>query len=81
MDAAPGADVQIDRKSQAHGLRRAMNALPAPQRIAIELAFFQGLTHAEIARQLMVPLGTVKTRVRQGLLNLRDSVAEEWCTG
>jgi len=52
-------------------VREAMKVLSAPQREAVELAFFQGLTHVEIAEKLRLPLGTVKTRIRQGLIRLR----------
>jgi RNA polymerase sigma-70 factor (ECF subfamily) len=52
-------------------LRALMAQLPAEQRQAIELAFFQGLTHSEIAERLSWPLGTVKTRMRLGLQKLR----------
>lgn len=75
-DNAPGADVQIMWQGRVQEVRRALESLPLLQRMAIELAFFDGLTHSEIAEQLEVPLGTVKTRVRQGLLRLRDCLAE-----
>lgn len=52
-------------------LRRLLGELPDDQREAIELAFFQGLTHTMIAEALSLPLGTVKTRVRLGLQKLR----------
>ena len=73
VDDSPRADVQMEWQSRATEVRRALETLPLLQRVAVELAFFDGLTHAEIAEQLEVPLGTVKTRVRQGLLRRRDS--------
>lgn len=53
-------------------LREAFSCLPEAQRQTIELAYFGGLTHAEIARQMRVPLGTVKGRMRIGLEKLRS---------
>ncbi len=50
----------------------ALDTLAGPQRQAIELAFFEGLSHSEIAERLQEPLGTIKTRVRLGLQRLRD---------
>ena len=55
-------------------VRAAVRSLPADQRQAIELAFFGGLTHPEIAEQLNEPLGTVKARIRRGMLKLRDTL-------
>jgi RNA polymerase sigma-70 factor (ECF subfamily) len=55
-------------------IRSAVKGLPADQRQAIELAFFGGLTHLEIAQAMKEPLGTVKARIRRGMLKLRDSL-------
>ncbi|MBL9203371.1 MAG: sigma-70 family RNA polymerase sigma factor [Opitutaceae bacterium] len=60
---------------EARAIRAAVATLPLEQKRAVELAFFGGLTQEEIARQLAEPLGTVKARIRRGLLKLRDSLA------
>ena len=73
-DPSDGAYVEVVRLEQADAVRRALDGLPHPQRAALELAYYEGLTHAEIAAQLEEPLGTVKTRIRQGLLRLRDAL-------
>src|SRR5258708_7785862 len=57
---------------QAAQLRSALTTLPKDQRQAIELAFFAGLSHPEIAEALEEPLGTIKARIRRGLLKMRD---------
>ena len=54
--------------------RAAMDTLPAAQREALELAFYDGLTHVQISEHLGVALGTVKTRIRDGLIRLRTTM-------
>jgi RNA polymerase sigma-70 factor, ECF subfamily len=61
-----------DRNDEAARVRFVLNNLPSEQREAIELAFFEHLTHQEIAAQLGQPLGTIKARIRRGLLKLRQ---------
>ncbi|HBY62899.1 MAG TPA: hypothetical protein DEH78_24010 [Solibacterales bacterium] len=56
-------------------VRGALSALPQEQRELIELSFFQGLSHAEVAERKTLPLGTVKTRIRLGITKLRDLLA------
>jgi len=53
-------------------VHEALKQIAPEQRQAVELAFFSGLTHEQIAERLGAPLGTIKARIRRGLLRLRD---------
>lgn len=55
-------------------VRRTLGQLPGEQRQAIELAFFGGLSQSEVAERLQQPLGTIKARIRRGMLALRDAL-------
>lgn len=67
--AAP--DDVVSFRQNRDAVRAAMSKLSAVQREAVELAFLEGMTHVEIAEKLGQPLGTIKTRIRQGLIRLR----------
>ena len=57
-------------------MRHALDGLPAEQRLLIEEAYFLGLTQSELAAKHGLPLGTVKTRVRTGMLSLRERLGQ-----
>lgn len=59
---------------EARRVRQAMQDLTAVQREALELAYFGGYTHTEVASMLDLPVGTAKTRIRDGLIRLRDTL-------
>jgi RNA polymerase sigma-70 factor, ECF subfamily len=77
MDPGAMVDLQLVDAEQAARVRRALEALPDAQRVPLELAYYDGLSQTAIAAQLGTPLGTIKTRMRQALLRLRDALAEQ----
>lgn len=70
----PEYERALDEKRRAERVRSLMTSLPAAQKKAIELAYFEGLSHSEIAETLNEPLGTVKSWIRNGLLRLKESL-------
>jgi RNA polymerase sigma-70 factor (ECF subfamily) len=73
---APDVWPEVARAADADAVRAAVSRLSAEQREAIELAYFSGLTQAEIASRVEAPLGTIKSRVRLGLIQLRRQLEE-----
>lgn len=83
QQASPAAEVEdaatasIDRDR----VRFALQSLSAHQRQVLELAYFGGLSYPEVAKKLKIPLGTAKTRIRDGMLRLRTLLTEESAEG
>ena len=65
---------QVQTNLEAQRVRRVLDGLTPAQREALTLAYFGGYTHAEVAQLLKLPLGTVKTRIRDGLIRMRDAL-------
>jgi len=70
------ADSQIACSQERRRIREAMRELSPDQRQALELAFYSGLSHSEIAERLNIPLGTIKSRIRSALKSLRYALED-----
>ena len=77
LPISTGIDLESDsaQKLAIEKIRGVLAQLPQDQRKALEMAFFEGMTHSEIAGKTGEPLGTIKTRIRTGLLALRKAFA------
>jgi RNA polymerase sigma-70 factor, ECF subfamily len=69
-------DREVERRDDARQVREALKGLPADQRQVIELAFFGGFSHSQIAEMLKLPAGTVKGRMRLGLSKMRFALGD-----
>ncbi len=76
LQAPQRTETEVARRQDAHEIRSAVSELPPEQLKVIELAFFGGFTHTEIASMLELPTGTVKGRMRLGLHKLREQLGD-----
>jgi RNA polymerase sigma-70 factor, ECF subfamily len=75
VSVEPDMASEAERSRAMEKVRGALRGMPSPQRTTLEMAYFEGLTHTEIAERTGEALGTVKTRIRTGLLSLRKVLA------
>ena len=73
VSVAPDLAAEADRSRAAEKVRGVLGSMPALQRTALEMAYFEGMSHSEIASKTGEPLGTIKTRIRAGLMVLRKA--------
>jgi RNA polymerase sigma-70 factor (ECF subfamily) len=76
VSVAPDLAGDADRARAAEKVRSLLGGMPVAQRAALEMAYFEGMTHSEIAAKTGEPLGTIKTRIRAGLSALRKAFQE-----
>jgi RNA polymerase sigma-70 factor, ECF subfamily len=76
MAAPERTDVEVERRDEAQQVRSALGELPPDQRQVIELAYFGGFSHSQIAQMLKLPAGTVKGRMRLGLTKMRLALGD-----
>jgi RNA polymerase sigma-70 factor (ECF subfamily) len=77
LEAAERTDQEVGRRDEAREVRAALEGLPPEQFRVIELAYYGGLTHSEIAAMLDTPVGTIKGRMRLGLQKMRSQLRSE----
>jgi len=75
FEAGERTDVEVARRDEAETVRSAIGTLPTEQSQVIELAYFGGFTHTEIAEMLETPVGTIKGRMRLGLTKMRGQLS------
>ncbi len=75
ISVQPDLALDVERARAMDKVRGTLQGMPAAQRSALEMAYFDGLSHSEIAEKTGEPLGTIKTRIRTGLLVLRKAFA------
>ena len=73
LSVAPDLAGEADRSRAAQKIRSELSAMPTVQRSALEMAYFEGMSHSEIANKTGEPLGTIMTRIRSGLIALRKA--------
>ncbi|GAB3496565.1 ECF RNA polymerase sigma factor SigK [Nocardiopsis coralliicola] len=80
MGSRPFDEVEEEATARLEGerVRRCLGTLTELQRQAVQLAYYSGYTYKEVAKLLSAPLGTVKTRMRDGLIRLRDCLGVDW---
>ena len=76
LPSAQRTDTEVERRDEAQQVRSALSELPKDQRQVIELAYFGGFTHMQIAEMLRLPPGTVKGRMRLGLTKMRLALGD-----
>ena len=74
--AADSPETRAALSEQQRAVARALESLPQDQRVLIEQAYFLGLTQSELAERFKLPLGTVKTRIRTGMMALREQLSQ-----
>ncbi len=76
FEAPENTEIEVARRDESREIREAMNELPREQSQVIELAYFGGFTHTEIATMLNAPIGTIKGRMRLGLAKMRLALGD-----